>query len=86
MAKTPHKMMLQLNYTEYVLDEDVASEMFKLLNKGSVERLESKWDSDTKTSTAYLMRMKDSICLKRMDPEYYAVLKLTTAALEEQSK
>jgi hypothetical protein len=80
------KMTLMLNYTNYVLDENVAIEMFKLLNKGGVERLESKWDSETKTSTVYLMRMKDDICLKRMDPEQYAVLKLATAAIEEQSK
>ena len=80
------KMTIMLNYTNYVLDEGVAIEMFKLLNKSTVEKLDSKWDSETKTSTVYLTPMGDDIVLKRMVPEQYAVLKLATAAIEEQSK
>lgn len=80
------KMTLMLNYTSYVMDESVAIEMFKLLNKSTVEKLDSKWDSETKTSTTYLSSMGDDISLKRMVPEQYAVLKLATAAIEEQKK
>lgn len=86
MAKTPQKMVLRLNYTRYVFDEDVAIEMFKLLNRSEVEVVDNKWDSDTKTSTEYVKRLKDDIFLQRMAPDSYAVLKLAATALEEQGK
>lgn len=87
MSKPPYKMTLQINYHNYVMDEDVAIEVFKLLNRSVVvERIQDKWDSDTKTSTYYLETMKDAVNLKMMSPSEYAVLKLATAAIEEQKK
>lgn len=84
MSKPPYKMTLQINYHNYVMDEDVAIEVFKLLNRTVVERIQDKWDSDTKTSTYYLETMKDAVNLKMMPPSAYAVLKLATVAIQEQ--
>lgn len=84
MNKPPYKMTLQINYTNYVMDEDVAIEVFKLLNRSVVERIQDKWDSESKTSTYYLETLKDAVNLKMMNASDYAVLKLATVAIQEQ--
>lgn len=86
MSKPPYKMTLQINYTNYVMDEDVAIEVFKLLNKSILEVTASKWDNTSGTSTNYLSNVTETAILKCMTPEDYAVLKLATAAIEEQKK
>lgn len=86
MGKSKPKMVLTLNYIDYVFDEDVAIELFKLLNRSEIEMLDSKWHSETKTSTRYIKPLdSDPPVLKRMTPENYAVLRLAAAALENNN-
>lgn len=83
MGKQESKMVLMFDYTKYVVDESVAIEMMRILNRCKIYKCASKWDSDTKTSTDYLERLAD-VSLKLMPPDTLAVLKLATAAIEEQ--
>lgn len=83
MGKQESKMVLMLDYTRYVVDESVAIDMMRILNRCEIYKCASKWDSNTKTSTEYLERLTD-VHLKPMPPDTLAVLRLATAAIEEQ--
>lgn len=83
--KNKHKMILTINYTDYVLDESAAIALFKLLNTTHMEMMDSKWDSVNKVSTHYLTEVKPgNVKLMVMPPDRYAVLKLATAAIQEK--
>lgn len=83
MIKPPRKMILNIEYHQYVMDEDIAIEMLRLLNRGVVEKVASKWDADVKVSTAYLAPITESITLKLMPASEYSILRLATAAISE---
>jgi hypothetical protein len=85
MLKHPRKMILNIEYHQYVMDEDIAIEMVRLLNRSNIERVANKWDPETKVSTNYLTPVTENVTLKLMPNGDYAILRLATASVQENN-
>lgn len=75
------KVKVKVGYTDYIMDDSAAWALFKAMNGSGVERLESSYSSETKTSTQYIKSVDEGfISLHSVAEEDYAMWKLAGAS------
>lgn len=73
--------VINIGYNEFVLDLDQAQVVFRALVAGGIERFNTRYNSNTQESEPMVSPMdENSVSLKLMDPERYAMGKLLYAA------
>lgn len=75
------KVKMMIGYQPYIMDESAAFALFKAMNGASIEKLESSYNSETKSSTYYVQPMENGmITISSVSNEDYAVWKLAGAS------
>ncbi len=77
------KVKVRVGYTDYVMDDEAAFALFRSLNGADVERVESSYNSETKTQTMYIKSVDGFLTLQSIAAEDYAVWKLAGASRNE---
>tara|TARA_R110000868_G_scaffold23245_1_gene94041 strand:+ start:128 stop:364 length:237 start_codon:yes stop_codon:yes gene_type:complete len=75
------KVKVTIGYIYYVMDEGPAFALFKAINGSTVERLDSKYDADSKTNIYKTLPVEAGfLSLSAVSNEDYAIWKLTGAS------
>lgn len=78
-------VVLRIDYTDYLLNLDAASQILAAFATQKVQKIIAGWEPETKTSVYTLkdVDLSELVRIEPLSPERYAILKLTTAAREE---
>lgn len=75
------KVKVMIGYQPFIVDESAAFALFKAMNGALVERLESTYNSETKTHTYSVQGIDQGfVTLSNVADEDYAVWKLAGAS------
>ena len=92
MSTDISKARLEIGGLVLVLDTHKAMELFEMINRGGIERVDYDWISSEKSETGksysmhYLVPINQSLNMRGLSPDEYSVWKVYTAAREEKNK